>query len=48
MKYVTELGETGAGITSADEINMEKPNKFTNKWGKHNKKWHLLVYSHTL
>jgi hypothetical protein len=27
------MGETGAGITREDEINMDKENAFTNKWG---------------
>lgn len=27
------MGETGAGITRADEIDMTKENHFTNKWG---------------
>jgi hypothetical protein len=27
------MGETGAGITSADEIDMSQANIFTNKWG---------------
>ena len=27
------MGETGAGITSEDQINMDNPNNFTNKWG---------------
>src|SRR6266487_3070964 len=29
------MGETGAGITAEDQIDMEKPNMFTNKWGVH-------------
>ena len=28
------MGETGAGISSEDQINMEIPNQFTMKWGK--------------
>jgi hypothetical protein len=35
MKHIAELGETGAGIASEDQINMEKPNTFTNKLGEH-------------
>jgi len=31
---MAEMGETGAGITSEDQINMEVSNEFTNKWGK--------------
>jgi len=27
------MGEMGASITSEDQINMDKPNDFTNKWG---------------
>ena len=27
------MGETGAGITRADEIDMTQENHFTNKWG---------------
>jgi hypothetical protein len=34
MKYIGELDETGVGITSEVQINMEKPNASTNKWGK--------------
>ena len=29
------MGETGAGITRADEIDMTQENHFTNKWGTH-------------
>jgi hypothetical protein len=36
MKHTADMGETGAGITSEDQIDMEKPNAFTNKWGTHN------------
>jgi len=32
-KYIAEMGETGAGINAEDQIDMEKPNTFTNKWG---------------
>ena len=32
-KYRDEMGETGAGITREEEINMELDNSFTNKWG---------------
>jgi hypothetical protein len=28
------MGETGAGISSEDQINMDIPNQFTTKWGK--------------
>jgi len=31
------MGETGAGITSADEINMDAMNDFTNKWSTYHK-----------
>jgi len=27
------MGETGAGITRAEEIDMSQANNFTNKWG---------------
>ena len=27
------MGETGAGITRAEEIDMSQTNGFTNKWG---------------
>ena len=27
------MGETGAGITNADEIDMSQTNNFTNEWG---------------
>ena len=26
------MGETGAGITSEDQIDMDQDNDFTNKW----------------
>ncbi|KAJ7811258.1 hypothetical protein B0H13DRAFT_1871766 [Mycena leptocephala] len=32
-KYNKEMGETGAGITSASQINMNATNTFTTKWG---------------
>lgn len=32
-KYMEEMGETGAGITREDEINMNVKNVFTTKWG---------------
>ena len=32
-KYQDKMGETGAGITCEEEINMELDNSFTNKWG---------------
>ena len=32
-KYMDEMGETGAGITREDEINMDIKNSFTTKWG---------------
>lgn len=32
-KYIEEMGETGAGIRSADDIDMTVQNEFTNKWG---------------
>ncbi|KAH8115354.1 hypothetical protein DFH11DRAFT_1877111 [Phellopilus nigrolimitatus] len=31
-RYTQELGETGAGINSAQEIDMSQNNSFTNKW----------------
>jgi hypothetical protein len=31
--YITEMGLTGAGIMSEDQINMNENNAFTNKWG---------------
>jgi len=33
QKYKEEMGLTGEGITSADQINMDVKNAFTNKWG---------------
>ncbi|PCH41829.1 hypothetical protein WOLCODRAFT_159341 [Wolfiporia cocos MD-104 SS10] len=30
--YLEEMGETGAGITWEDEIDMSLDNSFTNKW----------------
>ncbi|KAF8073402.1 hypothetical protein FPV67DRAFT_1666168 [Lyophyllum atratum] len=32
-QYTREMGETGAGITQEDEIDMSLNNEFTNKWG---------------
>jgi hypothetical protein len=32
-KYITEMGETGAGIDNAAQIDMNVSNTFTNKWG---------------
>jgi hypothetical protein len=29
-----EIGETGAGINSADDIDMSKKNSLTSVWGK--------------
>jgi len=29
------MGEIGAGITRAEEINMSQTNDFTNKWGRY-------------
>jgi hypothetical protein len=31
--YITEMGETGAGIQNAAEIDTTQLNAFTNKWG---------------
>jgi hypothetical protein len=36
QKHIVELGQTGEGITSADQINMDARNEFTNKWGQYN------------
>ena len=30
--YIKEMGTTGEGITSAEEINMSLDNAFVNKW----------------
>ena len=44
------MGETGAGITRAEEIDMSQTNGFTNKWGMYlevctrEKKNHLTHY----
>jgi hypothetical protein len=32
-KYINEMGETGAGITREDQIDMSQVNTFTTKWG---------------
>lgn len=32
-EHKATMGETGAGITKADEIDMSKENAFTTKWG---------------
>lgn len=34
-----ELGETGAGITSEDQINLDWPSELTNKWRKYLNPW---------
>jgi hypothetical protein len=31
-EHMIAMGETGAGITSEDQINMDEDNEFTNKW----------------
>lgn len=31
--YDTEMGQTGAGIQNASEIDMSIENSFTTKWG---------------
>ncbi len=31
--YTEEMGETGMGITSEEEIDMSLNNEFTTKWG---------------
>ena len=36
QKHILELGQTGEGITSEDQINMDLQNEFTNKWGQYN------------
>jgi len=33
VEYKGEMGESGAGITNEDEIDMSVDNAFTNKWG---------------
>lgn len=35
QKYRDEMGQTGEGIASADQINMDVRNEFTNKWGQY-------------
>jgi hypothetical protein len=32
-KYTNEMGETGAGITREDQIDMTVTNALTTKWG---------------
>ncbi len=32
-QYQSEMGETGAGITHEEEIDMSLTNALTNKWG---------------
>ncbi|KAF8239258.1 hypothetical protein L208DRAFT_120887 [Tricholoma matsutake] len=32
--FIEEMGQTGAGISREDEIDMELNNEFTNKWAK--------------
>ena len=34
-KYIEEMGETGAGISREDEIDVSLNNAFTNKWGEY-------------
>jgi len=31
--YIHDMGQTGAGISNEDKVNMEMNNKFMNKWG---------------
>jgi hypothetical protein len=33
--FITELGETGAGVRSEADIILEHSNEFTNKWHKY-------------
>ncbi|KAJ7743526.1 hypothetical protein B0H14DRAFT_2406971, partial [Mycena olivaceomarginata] len=32
-KHIIDLGQTGAGIKEASDVDMSRPNGFTNKWG---------------
>ena len=34
-EHLTTMGETGAGITSEDQINMDDDNEFMNKWSEY-------------
>lgn len=38
-KNFIEMGQTGAGISREDEIDMELNNEFTNKWGEYLCEW---------
>jgi hypothetical protein len=40
------MGETGAGITSEDQINMDQDNEFTNKWSTYLNCCHHLAIPH--
>lgn len=31
-EHLTTMGETGAGISTEDQINMDEDNDFMNKW----------------
>jgi hypothetical protein len=41
-EHLKTMGETGAGITSEDQINMDEDNEFLNKWSES----HLQVLLH--
>ena len=34
-EHLKAMGETGAGITSEDQVNLEEENDFMNKWSEH-------------
>jgi hypothetical protein len=42
QSYIEEMGKTGARIRSEDEINLDQPNAFTNKWRTHKVWCHSL------
>src|SRR5271170_7326808 len=44
-EHLKTMGETGAGITSEDQIRMDEVNEFTNKWSAN---WNLSNSSITL
>jgi hypothetical protein len=43
-EHLQAMGETGAGITSEDQINMDEENDFLNKWSA----CCVLVFEHTV
>ena len=43
-EHLNAMGETGAGITSEDQINMDEENDFINKWSAYG----VLISKHAI